>query len=366
MRSATALTAMLALLALVSSGCEKNGDAMKTETSGTIAGYPIIDSHAHIYLEEYDESLEPLLVGMMEKNGIRWFDICTIGLSWDSLKEQVRVAGRLNRLYPDRFDWAVSFNLTNWGSPDWETETITYIGEGFDNGAAAVKVWKEIGMELKDPDGSYVMIDDPRFAPVFDYIESRDKALVCHLGEPRNCWLPLEEMTVDGDRNYFRGHPEYHAYKHPEIPSYEAQIAARDRILEHHPNLRVVGCHLGSLEYDVAELAKRLDAYPNFAVDTAARIIHFKVQDRDKVRAFCIEYADRILYGTDLGVRSMEDIERRLEQIERICDEDYRYFSTDGAFTIAEREEPVRGLDLPDDVVRKIFYENAVKWYRLR
>ena len=107
-------------------------------------------------------------------------------------------------------------------------------------------------------------------------------------------------MTVDGDRRYFAAHPEYHGLLHPEIPNYEAQVAARDRMLERHPTLRVVGCHLGSLEYDVDELAKRLDKYPNLAVDLSARIVHLQIQPRDKVRAFLVKYQDRLLYGTDV------------------------------------------------------------------
>ena len=158
-------------------------------------------------------------------------------------------------------------------------------------------------MVLKDPDGRYVMADDPRLDPVFSALAKQGRTLVAHLGEPRNCWLPVDQMTVDGDRRYFAAHPEYHGLLHPEIPNYEAQVAARDRMLERHPALRVVGCHLGSLEYDVDELAKRLDKYPNLAVDLSARIVHLQIQPRNKVRAFLVKYQDRLLYGTDAPVR---------------------------------------------------------------
>ena len=160
---------------------------------------------------------------------------------------------------------------------------------GSPGGAVAVKVWKDVGMVLKDPDGKYVMADDARLDPVFSALAKQGRTLVAHLGEPRNCWLPVDQMTVDGDRRYFAAHPEYHGLLHPEIPNYEAQVAARDRMLERHPTLRVVGCHLGSLEYDVDELAKRLDKYPNLAVDLSARIVHLQIQPRDKVRAFLRE-----------------------------------------------------------------------------
>ena len=74
---------------------------------------------------------------------------------------------------------------------------------GSAGGAVAVKVWKDVGMVLKDPDGKYVMADDPRLDPVFSALAKQGRTLVAHLGEPRNCWLPVDQMTVDGDRRYF-------------------------------------------------------------------------------------------------------------------------------------------------------------------
>lgn len=100
-------------------------------------------------------------------------------------------------------------------------------------------------------------------------------------------------MTVKSDSAYFANHPHYHMYLHPEYPSYEDQINARDHMLEKHPELTFIGCHLGSLEWNIDELAKRLDKFPNMAVDMAERICHLEYQsakDLKKVRDFCIKY----------------------------------------------------------------------------
>ena len=78
-------------------------------------------------------------------------------------------------------------------------------------------------------------------------------------------------------------------------------------MLAAHPKLRVIGCHLGSMEHDVDEIAKRLDRYPNFAVDTAARVVNLMAQPREKVRAFLIKYQDRVLWGTDLMEITWDD-----------------------------------------------------------
>ena len=110
------------------------------------------------------------------------------------------------------------------------------------------------------------MIDDPRFDSLFAFLEKNRVPVVGHLGEPRNCWLPVNQMTVKGDISYFTQWPVYHMYKHPEMPSYEDQISARDNMLAKHPTLTFVGAHLGSLEWNVDSLAARLDRFPNMAV----------------------------------------------------------------------------------------------------
>ena len=157
---------------------------------------------------------------------------------------------------------------------------------------------------------------------------------------------------------------------HPEIPDYEAQIAARDRVLERHPGLRVVGCHLGSLEYDVDELAKRLDKYANLAVDLSARIVHLQIQPRDKVRAFLLKYQDRILYGTDLQFGRGTDAAdaspaARLARLASTYESDATWFATDQGLVLENVRAGFtsRGVALPGPVLRKLYFENARKWY---
>ena len=177
-------------------------------------------------------------------------------------------------------------------------------------------------MTYKDSAGQFIMIDNPKFDPVIQFIINQDKTIMAHLGEPKNCWLPLDQMTVNNDRNYFKNHPEYHMYLHPEYPTYDDQINARDRFVEKHPDMRFVGAHLGSLEWDVDELAKRLDKFPNMAVDMAARIPHLQHQtklNREKVREFLIRYQDRIIYATDSGI-SPDQIQKTKKRFAQYLD----------------------------------------------
>ena len=140
------------------------------------------------------------------------------------------------------------------------------------------------------------MPDDPAFEPIYEDIAAHHRTVVAHLAEPDSCWLPPN--PANPDYAYYKGHPREYAYEHPEWPCKAAILAARDHLVAENPTLRVIGAHLGSMESDVDQIAQRFDRYPNFAVDTAARVPYFMFQPRDKVRAFLIKYQDRVLYGT--------------------------------------------------------------------
>jgi predicted TIM-barrel fold metal-dependent hydrolase len=253
--------------------------------------------------------------------------------------------------------------MENFGEPEWEENVLAKLKEDFDKGAIAVKVWKDIGMVFRDRDSSFIMIDDNRFDKILDFIDANGKTLVAHIAEPKNCWLPIDSMTVNNDKKYFKNHPEYHMYKHPDFPSYDELIEHRDKMLEKHSNLRVVGCHLGSLEWDTDELAKRFDCYPNFSVDVSARICHFQVQNREKVRDFIIKYQDRILYGTDNEVHENDNQKELFEQTRQIWLDDWKYFTTDSPMSSSNVNKPFKGLKLPEKVIRKLYFGNAEKWY---
>ncbi len=324
---------------------------------------PKIDAHAHLLGQGAGgvDGLRPLL----ERHSLRWLDICWYQ-SEEALPPMVDLAARSCSLHPRQFSWLTTFSLAGFDRPGWLERATAAIETGDARGAAGVKVWKNIGMGLRDPDGSFVMIDDPRFDPLFDAIRDRDLTLAAHIGEPRNCWLPAEQMTVEGDRRYFTSFPEYYGLMHPEIPGHADQVAARDRMLARHPGLRVVGCHFGSVEYDVAEMARRLDLFPLLALDMAARIRHLQYQDTNAVRSFVITYQDRLLYGTDAdwNVDSVDPAGRRAA-LEAAYLADYRYFALDEVV-----EAPAvgpgrqcRGLGLPHVVLEKLFYRNALRWY---
>jgi predicted TIM-barrel fold metal-dependent hydrolase len=324
---------------------------------------PKIEAHSHIV--ELDNEGEAKFFGLLERHNMKWLTIATRGSQWSRSSKMIDSAVRLTPLYPSQLAWITTFNLENWGEPDWEDQTLATIEQGFERGAVGVKVWKEIGMVIKDPDSSFVMIDDPRFDPIFRFVAAHGKTVLAHIGEPRSCWLPLDSTAANFEQGYYARNPQYHAYLHPEIPHYWEHIAARDSVLARHPNLRMVGAHLGSLEWDVDSLARRLELYPNFAVDMSGRIRNLQAQDRDKVREFFIKYQDRVMYATDIiaSTGPGTDLDKVLERMEKTYLADYRYFATDEQISVSKVGSPINGLALPAEVLVKVFRENARKWY---
>jgi predicted TIM-barrel fold metal-dependent hydrolase len=130
--------------------------------------------------------------------------------------------------------------------------------------------------------------------------------------------------------------------------------------------LRFVGAHLGSLEWSVDELAKRLDKFPNMAVDMAERISHFELQaqkDREKVRSFFIKYQDRLIYGTDFIVDGKNPAEMSAH-VHDVRLSHWEFFTTDDKMNVpGSVDGDFAGLKLPREVIDKIYLKNAEKWF---
>lgn len=323
-----------------------------------------VDIHCHVDAER---------PAFMEQATADNFRILTINTdASDALNESVMVQQDIallqRKAFPGRLSYLTSFPMAGWDEPGWQEKTLEYLKESFSKGAIGMKVWKNIGMVVKDKDGKFVMIDNPGFDAIFNYLEDNKIPVCGHLGEPKNCWMPLEEMTVNNDRQYFRDNPQYHMYLHPDFPSYEEQIQATVNRLKKHPELHYMGAHLASLEWSVDELARHFKMFPNMTADLAARMCHVEKQaqtDWEKVRNFFIKYQDRILYGTDLGdwPGAEPDPEKLKENVHAAWMRDWKFLTTDSIMTSWELDGEFKGLKLPREVIEKIYLKNAVKWF---
>jgi hypothetical protein len=347
---------LLTTLALAASAAAAGAQPEPRYTLADFDRVDKIDAHMHLHNAES---------GFIDAARRERFAVLTINVDYPDfppIDEQFRVALALHTVFPTTVAFAGTFATADFESRGWLERTERRIDAAMAAGAVGIKVWKNVGMSLRDAQGKLVMLDDPRLKPVFDYMEAKGITLLDHQGEPYNCWLPLDRMSVNNDREYFKAHPQYHMYLHPEMPSWEAQMAARDRLLDAHPKLRFVGMHMASLERDVDELAAFLDRYPAAMVDIAARIGQIQSQsqhDREKVRRFFLRYQDRLLYGSDLEQEPAQPGAEMARETDAVWRAQWRYFVSDDTFKVDDLDLPVQGLALPRGVIDKLYRLNA-------
>ncbi|MEM7374743.1 MAG: amidohydrolase family protein [Bacteroidota bacterium] len=320
-----------------------------------------IDVHVHIRTERMD---------FAEQAKQHNFQLVNVVVDdqddWNKLRRRYGYAFTQQTAHPNLIKTITSFSVDGFHEAGWEDQVIAWLDSCFEEGSLGVKVWKNIGMVLKDTNDANVMIDDPRIDRVFRHIEQQQKILMGHLGEPLNCWLPLEEMTTNNNRNYFKNHPEYHMYLHPELPSYQDQMDARDRRLDKHPNIIFLGAHMASIEWNVDTLGAWLDQYPEASIDLAARMSNVFYQtreDRARVRQFFLRYQDRIQYGTDLADRGRSDSEKFATHTYDTWIRDWTFLATDQMMDSHLIEGEFQGIQLPKEVIDKIYYHNAVQMF---
>ena len=319
----------------------------------------MIDAHIHF------NAGHPECSALLERLEVKALNVCVPHDSNGGWRDQASRYQGLHASAPRLFAWCTAFDLPRFDDPHYADRAIEGLKGDIAAGAVACKIWKNVGMEVRRPDGSFVMVDDPIFEPILRFLEGQEITLLLHIGEPLACWQPLD--PANPHYGYYSAHPEWHMHGRSDFPSHRQLIDARDRLVERHPGLRVVGAHLGSLEYDVAEVARRLDRYPNFAVDTSARVRDLAWQDAATVRRFIERYSDRVLFGTDqvyrqdfarLAAGERSDLLAKIEARYRM---ERTYYEGSGPVALFDRQ--VEGLALPAAVLESFYTRSARSWY---
>jgi predicted TIM-barrel fold metal-dependent hydrolase len=349
------LLAALPLAAGLTLQAAGQGASQRSEYLHSLSALHPVDAHAHIWKSD------PTFTEMLERWNLHILDILYIDDKQPTalpLDRQREAALGFIRSAHGHASLCTTFDPFRFSQPDFVPAAIEALNKDFAAGAIAVKIWKNIGMELKDRRGRYVMADDPRFDPIYRDIEAHNKTLIAHQAEPDVAWGPPDPKALDA--SYYATHPEWNMEKIPDAPQKKTILESRDHLLAKYPHLRVVGAHLGSMEADTDMVAATLDRYPNFAIDTGARVAHLTIQPSPKVRAFLIKYQDRVLYGTDIEFSGAETGSAAVEEWETQLALDWRYFATADNFDYNGRT--VHGLDLPPAVLKKLYHSNAVHW----
>ncbi len=315
-----------------------------------------IDTHTHAF------QAAPALYAMLKKLNLHTLDITLVDDHDPETKDISRVrkdAWNVVHHSDGYMAFCSTLDPFKFDQPNFSENANRIINEDFAQGAVAVKIWKNVGMEIKDTKGNYIMPDNPVFEPIFKNIAAHNKTLIAHLADPNTIWEAPNPNAAD--YGYYVQHPELYMYTKPGAPSKASILIARDHILDANPNLRMVGAHLGSMEADFNQLAQHLDKYPNFAVDLAARMPYVEMQPHDALIAFITKYQDRLIYATDNELGPNNNAEERMKDWENRYANDWRFFATNDV--VEYHGHNVQGLALPQPILRKLYHDNAVKWF---
>lgn len=243
-----------------------------------------------------------------------------------------------------------------------------------DYGYVGLKVSKALGLYARDGTGELIAVDDPRLFPLWEKAGELGVPVFIHTSDPLAFWDPI---TPENERYAeLSAHPGW-SFAGPEFPPRETLLAQRDHLLALFPDTTFVGVHFANNPEDLEYVARTLDTYPNFYVDIAARVPEIGRHDPERVRELFVRHQDRILFATDIAiVRRRTGTEYVLgssgptpatrDMVGPFFDAHRRFFETDDRDfahpTPIQGDWTIDGIDLPDDVLDKVYYLNA---YRL-
>lgn len=321
------------------------------------AKFPCVNVHTHpgrLTDTQIDE-----MVRVMDKANIA----VSVSLDGQAGPQFSRHYGRLTQRHPGRFVVFVRMDYIGGGDrqnaetydvnkPGFGLRMADKLSDAVKRGAAGLKLLKTLGLYLRDHNGELIRPDDPRFDPVWQRAGELNVPVIWHCADPIAFFRPIDEKNERWEE-LFR-HPEWSFYN-KDYPAHQELIEARNRVIERHPNTTFICAHMADIPEDLAKLGRYLDSYPNMYVEIAARVAELGRQPYT-ARKFFIKYADRIMFGTD-GVPPLSELIPHFRFLET-WDEYFPYednpFPPQGFWNIY-------GIGLPDDVLRKVYYKNAVR-----
>jgi predicted TIM-barrel fold metal-dependent hydrolase len=310
------------------------------ETKVPTARFPVIDTHTHVYARTPEEVKE--WVETMDAVGIEITVVLTgaIGERFDKLVDLYL------KPFPDRFQLYCGILTEDIEAPDYPEKAVQELVRCYQKGARGVgevsdKGWGIGGSSSEPlPQEKRLHPDDSRLAPFWEKCAELKLPINLHIADHPSCWQPLGpnwERTPD-----FQGFNLYGK----DVPSYEELLAARDRMLEKHPNTTYILCHLSNQGNDLGSLAEMLDRFPNAYLDVSARDYELGRQPRF-AREFLERYRDRVVFGTDMG------------REQHMYEGWWRVLETADEFIPGRLWWRYYGLELSDDVMKALYQDTS-------
>jgi predicted TIM-barrel fold metal-dependent hydrolase len=317
------------------------------------AKFPVIDIHTHLGKLVIGDDYQNLYDMEMYQKELKKFGVVhSINLDGVFGKDLDKMMKLVNG-YDDitTFCW---IDVTRIDDPDFDAWVISHLKRAFELGCRGIKMWKVISLNQKDKSGNYIRTDDPRLDVVYDTAAMLKMPILIHIADPTAFFEPVDYMNERYDE--LNVHPDWQFGK-PDQLTFQELMEMQDNMIEHHPDTTFVVAHVGSYAENLKHVAERLDRYPNMYIDTAGRFGELG-RVPYSARAFFIKYQDRILYGTDETPLDFDQYPITFRFLET-KDEYFPYWK--------EGEIPgqgwfyIYGIDLPDEVLEKVYYKNALK-----
>ena len=312
------------------------------ETEVLRARYPAIDAHNHF---RDDMDVEQTVANMDACNVRTYIDLS--GWNGDRLKRRLE---RLKDRYPQRFAVFYVPDFAGVGEPGFGERVARELEEAVRAGAQGLKIYKVLGLSVRDADGTLLHVDDARLDPMWQAAGELGVPVMIHVADPHAFFEPLDEHN----ERYAEliEHPDWH-FLGGDYPPLRQLLDERDHLLEKHPKTTFIGAHVGSESEDLDRASAALDRYPNYVVDFSARQAEVGRQPR-RAREFFLRHQDRILFGTDeFDYVAMYRSYFRFLETDDECFEYYGY---------PERGLwPISGIYLPDEVLWKLYVANPAR-----
>lgn len=317
--------------------------------------FPFVDVHSHQWnmplsdLSGLVEEMDSLNMGYMinlSGSGFATFtgnqSLMDINLSksLDNVKEN----------FPKRFGIFVNLDLNKIDEENFAQSSVDILKDAVKQGAIGLKIYKNLGLNLKDSKGNRVKVDDPRLSPIWNICGELNIPVLIHSGEPSPFFDPIDKFNerwlhARQKPGSFRPSDKY--------PSFNTVMNEQYNMFKMHPKTIFINAHMGWMANNLDKLEKHLDSLPNVYTEIGAVIGELGRQPR-RARQFFIDYQDRIMFGKDTYKKAEFDVYFRVLETK---DEYFDYYRKRHAHW------KMYGLNLPDSILKKLYYKNALKLF---
>jgi predicted TIM-barrel fold metal-dependent hydrolase len=305
------------------------------------ARFPAIDYHNHL------DALEPVEV-------LRIMDACGIermvNITMKTGDEAIAMIHKFHAVDAERFATIGWMDWSGVGRDDFIQLTLGRLERLVEHGAKGIKFWKNLGLSVRDRKGDLLRVDDERLAPVFDKAAELGIPVMFHIADPDAFFLP-----VDGHNERFEelaAHPDWSF--HGAHFSKKELLDQRDRVIARHPKTTFVAAHVAECGENLGRVHQLLEKYSNVSIDISARASELGRQPYSS-RALFLKFPDRILFGSDLVPD--QSMYRLYFRFLETADEYFDYPS----HASRQGRWQIQGIYLPDDVLRKVYRDNALR-----